>query len=355
MPLRHLDWKLNLAIFFLMAAGLINLLSVAPSLFYKQLFWIVFGFILMFLIIWFDWRPYINHRGVIFGIYAIVILLLILTYFFAPVIRGVKGWLVVNDFHFQFSELAKLILIVAYAKFFSRKHIGMARLFNLLISFIYFIIPASIIAIQPDFGAVLILFCLWLGFLLVSGIPWRYLIIGLIIFSILGIMLWQDVLKDYQKERISGFLFPNKDVLGINYNVIQSKIAIGSAGFFGKGFNQGTQSQLGFLPEIQTDFAFAAFIEEWGLFSGLVLIAVFTFLILRIIKIGFNSDNNFNRFICLGTVILFIIQFIFNVGSNLGLIPVIGVTFPFLSYGGSSLLTNLILIGIIQSIFSQHA
>jgi len=353
--LKQFDWKLNLAVLFLMAAGLTSLLSTAPSLFYKQLLWIVFGFVLIFLIIRFDWRPYINYRGVIFGLYFLSILLLIATYFLAPTIRGTRGWLPLGPFSLQVSEFTKLVLIIFFAHFFSRKHIGIGRVSFLITSFIYFLIPGFFIALQPDFGSVLILFCLWFGFLLVSGIKYRHLIIALIIFSILGIIVWQGILKDYQKERILGFFFPVRDPLGINYSVIQSKIAIGSAGLFGKGFQQGTQAQLGFLPEAQTDFIFAAFIEEWGLLMGLMIILVFAALILRIIKIGLNADNNFNRFICLGTAILLTVQFIFNVGSNLGLTPVIGVTFPFLSYGGSSLLTNLILIGMIQAIFVRRS
>ena len=162
--------------------------------------------------------------------------------------------------------------------------------------------------------------------------------------------MWQSILEDYQKERILGTLFPERDVLGINYSVSQSKIAIGSAGFFGKGFSQGTQTQLGFLPEAQTDFIFASLIEEWGLLGGMLIIVAFLVLIFRIIKIGLASDNNFNRFFCLGAIVLFGSQFILNIGSNLGITPVIGVTFPFLSYGGSSVLVNLILIGIVQSI-----
>jgi rod shape determining protein RodA len=353
--LKKLDWKLNLAMFFLIAAGLTSLLSAASPLFYKQLLWVVAGFVLMFLLIRFDWRPFINYRGVIFGLYCLVILLLTLTYFLAPTIKGIKGWLVFGSVHFQISEFAKLILILFFAYFFSRKHIGIARISNLAISFVYFLIPGILIALQPDFGSILVLFCLWFGFLLVSGIKYRHLIIALVIFSVLGTIMWCSILKDYQKERVLGFFFPGRDPLGINYSVIQSKIAIGSAGLFGKGFGQGTQVQLGFLPEAQTDFIFAAFLEEWGLLMGFVLISVFIFLIFRIIKIGLNADTNFNRFICLGAVILFTVQFILNVGSNLGLSPVIGVTFPFLSYGGSSLLTNLILVGMIQTIFIRRS
>ena len=353
--LKKLDWKLNAAVIFLILAGLTGLLSTAPDLFYKQLIWAIIGFVLVFLIIKFDWRPFINYRGVIFGLYFLSILLLIITYFFAPAVRGTKGWLSFGPFNFQVAEFAKLVLIIFFAHFFSRKHIGIARASNLITSFVYFLIPASLVALQPDFGSALILFFIWFGFLLVSGIKYRHLIIALIIFAILGIIIWQSVLKDYQKERILGFFFPGRDPLGINYSVIQSKISIGSAGFFGKGFKQGTQAQLGFLPAAQTDFIFAALIEEWGLVGGFLLISAFVVLILRIIKIGLNADNNFNRFICLGTAILFIVQFVFNVGSNLGLSPVIGVTFPFLSYGGSSLLTNLILVGIIQTIFVRRS
>jgi len=349
--LKSLDWKLNLAVLFLMTASLTALLSAAPALFYKQLLWFIIGLVLIFLVIYFDWRPYINYRGVIFGFYLLSILLLIATYFFAPAIRGTKGWLPLGPFSLQVSEFAKLVLIIFFAHFFSRKHIGIGRLSVLITSAIYFFIPTFFVVLQPDFGSALVLFCLWFGFLLVSGIKYRHLFIALIIFSLLAIIFWQFVLKDYQKERILGFIFPNRDPLGINYSVIQAKIAIGSAGLFGKGFKQGAQAQLGFLPEAQTDFIFAAFIEEWGLLMGILIVLVFGVLILRIIKIGLNTDNNFNRFICLGTSILLIVQFVFNVGSNLGLTPVVGVTFPFLSYGGSSLLTSLILIGMIQSIF----
>lgn len=353
--LKSLDWKLNLAVLILMAAGLISLASSSPSLFYKQLLWVFLGLVLAFLLIYFDWRPFINYRGAILILYIFLILLLVATYFFAPSIRGTKSWLRLGFLQFQIAELAKLVLIIVYAYFFSRQHIGIARISNLMISFVYFVLPGFLVAIQPDFGSVLILFCLWFGFLLVSGIPLRRLMIMLIIFSVLAVVIWYSVLKDYQKERILAFFFPGRDPLGISYNVIQSKIAIGSAGLFGKGFGQGMQVQLGFLPEAQTDFIFAAFIEEWGIIAGLFILGVFGFLILRIIKIGLEAENNFERLICLGTVILFGVQFIFNTGSNLGLTPVIGVTFPFMSYGGSSLLTNLILIGMIQSVFSRRS
>lgn len=350
---KKLDWQLNGAFLFLAVAGLISLLGSRPDLFWKQSLWYGIGFLFIFLIIQFDWRAFIGNRGAILGIYFLAIVLLIITYFFAPTIRGARAWLSIGSFQFQTAEFSKLALIIVLASFFSRRHISIARISNLLISFVYFAIPAGLIALQPDFGSALILFFVWLGFLLISGIRWRHLLVAMIIFSIIGSIMWQGVLKDYQKERISGIFFPERDALGINYGVIQSKIAIGSAGFFGKGFSQGTQTQLRFLPEAQTDFIFAAFIEEWGVLGGLLILAAFLFLILKIIGIGLETDNNFNRFVCLGTAVLFGVQFILNAGSNLGITPVIGVTFPFLSYGGSSVLINLILIGIIQSVAAR--
>ena len=348
--LNFFDWKLNLAVLFIAIVGILSLASTDQSLFYKQLIWLGVGLIIMILLVKLDWRPLINHAGIIWGIYLAVIFLLLITYFFAPSIRGSKGWLPIGPLKIQISEFAKISLIILFAYFFSRRHISIARISNLLISFFYFSIPAALIALQPDLGSALIFFAIWLGFLLVSGIRWRHLVGAIVIFLILGAIMWGSVLKDYQKNRIIGVFFPERDFLGVNYNVIQAKIAIGSAGFLGKGFGQGTQAQLGFLPEAQTDFIFAAATEEFGLIVGFLTIAAFAFLTFSIIRIGFNSDSNFSRFVCLGTVIMFSAQFILNVGSNLGLTPVIGVTFPFLSYGGSSLLTNFILIGIIQSV-----
>ena len=332
-----------------------SLASTSPTLFHKQIIWAVISLVVLFLLVVFDWRPFVNYKGVVFGLYLLGVILLVATYFLAPSIRGVRGWIVLGGFQFQVSELVKLILIIFYANFFSRRHVGIAKVSNLFLSFIYFAVPAFLIAIQPDLGSVLVIFALWWGFLLVSGIKWRHLAAALLLFAVLTGIMWQTVLEDYQKDRVLGFFFPERDPLGTNYNVIQSKIAIGSAGIFGKGFGQGSQVQLDFLPEAQTDFIFAAFTEEWGILGGVLLLLIFAYLIYRIIRIGFDAKNNFGRFVCLGAAILFIVQFVFNIGSNLALTPVVGVTFPFLSYGGSSLLTSFVLLAILNSISMDRA
>ncbi|MCL5017106.1 MAG: rod shape-determining protein RodA, partial [Patescibacteria group bacterium] len=339
-------------------AGLLSLMSANASLFYKQLVWVILGFILIVFISQIDLRPFEKYPKTIFGFYIFSILLLILTYFVAPSVRGARAWIPLGgsvfDFKFQTSEIAKLALIILFSFFWAKAHVGVGQIKNILRSFFYFAIPAVLVLMQPDLGTVLIFFSIWFGYLLISGIKLKHLMMAALIFSLALFLMWTSFLKNYQKERIMGLFYPEHDPLGINYNVIQAKIAIGSSGFWGKGFGQGTQVKLGFLPEAQTDFIFAAFIEEWGVFGALILISAFLLLLYKIIRIGLISENNFSRFFCLGSVIMFLAQFVLNVGSNLGLLPVVGVSFPFLSYGGSNLLTGVLTIGIIQGIVLKN-
>jgi len=344
------DWVLNALILALAFFSLTTIFSAERSSFFSQLIWFIIAFLIIFSLSQIDWQPIANYKWMIFGFYFFTVVLLLSTLVFAPFIRQSRGWLVFGPFQFQPSELAKVSLLILLTYFFAKRHIGIAHLKTLVISFVYFFIPGLIILIQPDWGSALVLFGLWIGFLLISGIRWRHLLIGAALLVILGFASWSFLFADYQKERIIGFLEPSYDPLGVNYSVIQSKIAIGSAGIFGKGFMQGTQTQLGFLTESSTDFIFAALVEEWGFLGGFFLLLVFLILIFKIIRIGLNSNNNFSQLICLGTVILFLMEFIINIGSNIGLLPVVGVTFPLFSYGGSSLLTKAILLGIIQSI-----
>lgn len=336
-----------------LAAGLLVFLSSARHLFWYQLLWITFGLIVFVAVERFDWRSLVNVRFLVGGVYAFGILLLVLTLILAPSIRGVRSWLVLGSFQFQASEFMKAALILLYAQFFSRGHMRIAHAGTLVTSFAFAALPAVLIALQPDLGSALILFFIWLGFVLVSGIRLRHLALAAILFAVLGALLWGVWLEEYQKERVIGLFVPERDPLGVNYNVIQSKIAVGSAGFFGKGFGQGTQVQLGFLPEAQTDFALSAFIEEWGLAGGAVVVGAFLYLLVAILRIGAAAEKNFEKFICLGTVIMLSAHFAINAGSALGFLPVIGVPFPFLSYGGSNLLTSAFLVAIIHSIAAR--
>lgn len=342
--------RLFLPIGFLLTASLVLLSSISQELFFLEIVWLCLGALVVAFFISLDWRALFNYRWFVPGLYLITILLLVVVYLKGPLINQTKSWLVLGPLNFQPVELAKISLILVYAKYFSRRHLSIARWSHILTSFFYFLIPAVLVALQPDLGSASVLFIIWLGFLLVSGLPTRRIVIGLVILAAFSLLMWHSGLRDYQRDRIVGVFFPERDTLSINYSVNQSKIAIGSAGFFGKGYGQGTQTQLGFLTEPATDFIFAALVEEWGLIAGILVIAAFVFLIFGILKIASITERNFEKFICLGTALAIGWQFFLNVGSTIGLSPVVGVTFPFLSYGGSSLLTSFFLIAIINSI-----
>jgi rod shape determining protein RodA len=343
------SWLLNAAIFGLIGSSLVMLRSISADLFVQQLGWASIAIMVIFLFAHIDWRALAAYKWIIVGIYFLSIALLIATYFFAPTIRNTRAWLVIGPVQFQVSEFVKVALIIFFAYFFSKRHVGIARLSTIIRPFVYFIIPAAFILLQPDMGTVIVLFCIWAGFLVVSGLPWRHIVIGFVIVAILVGVSWFTVLKPYQQERIVGLFDPTYDPLGVNYSTIQSKIAVGSAGWLGKGYGQGTQVQLGFLPAASTDYIFSSFTEEWGLVGASFIMLLFAAMMFAIMRIGIDAENNFYRFVCLGAAIMFLVQFGINIGSALGLLPVIGITFPFFSYGGSSLLINAMMIGIVQS------
>lgn len=353
--LAKFDWGLIGAVAVLIASGLLVLAASNQELFIRQLIWLTGAAALILGLPLLNLRAIFSYRWIIFGIYFFVLLLLVVTFFVAPTIHGTKSWIVIGPFQIQASEFMKAALIIFLSSFFATRHVAIARIGVIARSFIYFLIPTVIVLIQPDLGTSLVLLGIWLGYLLISGLPAKYIVTGLLIAVVLGAFAWGFLLADYQKARIGALFTPDADTLGINYSVAQSKIAIGSSGFFGKGFGRGTQVQLGFLPAAQTDFVFAAFVEEWGFLGGTVLISAFVFLVYRLIRIGLRSTNNFLRFIVLGTVTMIFIHFVVNLGSTLGLLPVIGIGLPFVSYGGSNLLTTAALIGIIQSVSEKRA
>lgn len=330
--------------------SLIVLSSISMELFWAQLIWMGIGAVIILIGIFLDWRSILSYRGFIWGIYILGVALLVLTYFTAPVIRNTRSWLVIGGFQFQTVEFMKIGLILVYANYFSRRHLAIARVKHIMVSFFLFAVPAGLTLLQPDLGSATVLFGIWMGFLLISGLPRDRIAVGFILLLVIGSLGWTFFLEDYQKNRIVGVFYPERDVLGINYSTSQSKIAIGSAGMLGKGYGQGTQTQLGFLTEPSTDFIFAALVEEWGILSGFLILIAFLFLVFKILRVGLISNQNFEKFICAGTTIVFGWQFLINVGTALGIVPVIGLPFPFLSYGGSSLLTNFLLLSIITSI-----
>jgi len=334
----------------IVTAGLAMLSALSFHLFWMQLIWVAIGIALVLLFLFIDWRSIFNFRWIIWGCYGLGVILMILAYLQGPIIRNTRSWFAFGPFTVQPVELVKIAIIFLYANYFSRRHLAVARWQTIISSFIFFVIPAAIAAVLPDLGSVVIFAAIWFGFLFLSGLPARRIAACVLIFFLTAGFIWVYVLKDYHRARIIGYFSPQQSSLGVNYSMIQSKIAIGSAGLFGKGYGQGTQAQLGFLSEPTEDFIFPAFIEEWGVAGGFLVIAVFLFLIFRILAIGMLADKNFEKFICLGTATMFGIQFLLNAGSATGLTPVVGVTFPFLSYGGSSMIADFFLLAVINSV-----
>lgn len=340
----------------LVATGLLTLYGIAQNLFFLQLTWVAVGVAVAAPFFIVDWRAILSYRWFIGGVYVVAVAMLVFVYFVAEPVRGVRSWLSFGPVNFQPVELAKIALILIFAGYFSRRHLEVARWKSIFISFLFFVVPAGLTAIQPDLGSAVVLFGIWLGFLLFSGLPKKRVITFIFIFLALGVLLWFSFLEDYHKDRIIGVFYPERDALGVNYSVIQSKIAIGSAGFWGKGYGQGTQTQLGFLTEPAGDFIFPAVVEEFGVFGGLAVIGAFLALVFGILSVGIKTKRNFERFVILGTAAVFSLQFFLNVGSSLGFTPVVGLTFPFLSYGGSSIVTSFFLLSLIGAIArSKHA
>ena len=303
----------------------------------------------MILVSFLDWRSLRDDPYLILILYFFCLVGLF-GLFFVSETRGVKGWYKIGPVSISPAEFTKIILIILLAKYFSMRHIELYRIRHIFLSGLYVLIPSLLIFFQPDLGQVLIIVALWITILIISGIKIRHFLMICLFSIFILILAWQFILMDYQKARILSFIMPQLEPLGVGWSQAQAKIAIGSGGIFGKGIGQGSQTRYGFLPEPQTDFIFAAFAEETGLLGVSIMFILFSILFWRIIKIAEASQNNFTRLFASGFSLLLAIQIFINIGMNLGLVPVIGISLPLVSYGGSGLILMFLGFGILQSI-----
>ncbi|KKP98234.1 MAG: Rod shape-determining protein RodA [Parcubacteria group bacterium GW2011_GWD2_38_12] len=352
---KNFDWWLFSAVVFLVFIGILMFFAGAKYgagdiYLKKQLFFLIFGIILIFGISFFDYRRLKAHSAPVILIYALSIAALILVLMFGVKVRGSISWFKIGPFSVEPVEFVKIAILALFAKFFTLRHAEIYRLSHIVLSAVYVAIPTLLVFLQPDFGSAILLIGIWVGMMMISGINKKYLatlfFIGAIFFSV----AWFGIFKDYQKDRIFSFLNPLEDPYGAGYNIIQSRIAIGSGGLLGMGLGRGTQTRLGFLPEAHTDFIFAAIAEELGLLGVVFIFVGYGFIFWRILKIANWASNNFAKLFCFGFLILISLQFIINISMNLGVAPVTGITLPFISYGGSSLISLFIGLGIIESI-----
>jgi rod shape determining protein RodA len=305
----------------------------------------------MFFLAFYDYRNLKKTSGIL---YILVIAMLAGVLLIGDEIRGSVRWIDLGIFRLQPAELAKLFMVVVMAKFLDRHNEKLKDFKYVLLLAFYAAVPVVLILIEPDLGSSLVIVGTWAALLLFSKIKKSHLLILLVAGLCLAVASWFFVLKDYQKERVHTFLDPASDPRGSGYNVLQSMIAVGSGEIFGQGVGRGLQSQLKFLPERQTDFIFASAAEELGFLGSLVILGLYILVLTRIMKAARAARDNFGTYLSLGIFFMLFFQIIINIGMNMGIMPVTGIPLPLVSYGGSSLLTTLLALGLVQSIVARQ-
>ncbi|MEK7203360.1 MAG: rod shape-determining protein RodA [Patescibacteria group bacterium] len=352
--LKKIDWILFLAVLLLICFGLAEIYSVALGQgtadlfnFKKQILFSIIGLILFFFLAFLDYhllKSYCNY----FFIIGIVILLGVLV--FGKTIHGTKGWFDIGGFGLQPIEFVKFIFILFLAYYFSSASIKINPLKHIFLTGGGLAIFLVLVLAQPDFGSGLILFLFWLSMITLTGLNKKYLLSIVLSIGVITAGLWLFSFKDYQKERIITFLNPSFNSLNQGYNISQAIIAVGAGGINGRGLGFGSQSQLKFLPEAQTDFIFAVIAEESGFIGVSLVILFFAILFYRCFYHLKKINNDFGIFFILSVACLIFIEMFINIGMNIGILPVVGISLPFLSYGGSAMISNLMLFGVVESI-----
>ena len=352
--LENFDLILLIIVLALSGLGVLNLMSASQGfgaggtpVYLKQLYWILIGLGIVFAMLLFDYHRISEYA---FILYWGGILLLIAVLLIGRHTSGAKRWIDLGFFSLQPSEIVKVLVVLALARYFDRREFqdGMGFI-DLVMPGLITGLPFLLILRQPDLGTALHLAFACLSILLYIKI--RPLVLAMLGTGVaVGLPFAWHFLREYQKTRIRTFLNPELDPLGAGYHIIQSKIAVGSGQFWGKGFMKGTQSQLRFLPEQHTDFAFSVFAEEWGFIGSAVIWALFLVLIMRGLHVAQRSQDRFGALAALGLSAMIFWQFLINVSMVTGLMPVVGLPMPFISYGGSSLLTIYVAIGLLLNI-----
>ena len=350
-----IDWWIVASIIMLMFFGSITMGSLSGDDGYliKQSIWSLVAICILFITSKAD-VSFLKRPWIMFGLYIAANVVLFLVIMLGHTAKGATSWFQLGGISFQPSDLVKIVLILILAKYLSRRHVEFANIRHLLITGLYTLIPCLLVFLQPDFGSAVIFGCIWFGMMMVSGLSKKHLLLLTAAGLIVGGVLWGFVFKPYQKARIMNFLNPLADVRGTGYNAYQSMIAVGSGQIIGKGVGFGTQSRLNFLPEYQTDFIFAAFAEEWGFVGSLIIIICYLIIFWRMLKLAWQGTTNFETLYAIGLVIYFASHVIINMGMNIGILPVTGITLPFMSYGGSHLIAECLALGILFSLLKNR-
>ncbi|HKC50972.1 MAG TPA: rod shape-determining protein RodA [Myxococcota bacterium] len=353
--IQNFEWPIFLMGLAVALIGIVNLISASPErngflpdTAWRQLVWMGLGLALLLATLLLDYR---TLERIAIPFYGGVILLLVAVLFIGRIVNGSQRWIDLGPMNLQPSELAKLALIILFARLLARRSAASSiGLLDLVLPALLVALPAALIVKQPDLGTALVLCIVSASFLAVTRVR-----VGSLVLIVAGgvaalTVAWLFFLHDYQKERVFTFMNPERDPLGAAYHAIQSQIAVGSGGLFGKGFLHGSQSQLDFLPEEQTDFVFSVLGEEWGFVGTATVLALYLGILIRGLMIAHSSKDLFGAYLAVGIVALFFWAGAINVGMVIGVLPVVGVPLPMLSYGGSALLTCMVALGLLMNV-----
>ncbi len=350
----NFDWTLLILVITTATFGIFNLYSSTSSwmllgqpIYMKQIYWLAMGITIALILTLFNYR-HLEQLATL--AYIICVSLLGVVLFFGKTSMGATRWIDFGLFNLQPSEIMKLVIILALADYFSRHESPQGySITQLILPGIILLLPVFLIIKQPDLGTAMLLLFIGTTMALFAGIR-KYALVILAVLASAAMTGGWFLLHGYQKDRIRTFLDPERDPLGTGYHIIQSKIAVGSGGLTGKGFMHGTQSQLSFLPERHTDFAFSVFAEEWGLCGCLVLLGLYLAIVLWGINIARKADSSFGMYLAIGITTMIFWHIIVNLGMVIGLLPVVGVPLPLFSYGGTSMVTTMIGVGLLLNI-----
>ncbi|MCE9523331.1 MAG: rod shape-determining protein RodA [Alphaproteobacteria bacterium] len=350
--LRVMNWTLVALITSVCCIGFALLYSVAGGSFdpwaERQIVRFGVGISIMLAIALIDIRTWF---ALAYPIYGVSLLLLTAVEFVGRTGKGAERWIDIGPLQLQPSELMKIALVLALSRFLHGILLeDVSRPTRLIPALLLVMIPAGLVLIQPNLGTTTILVAGGLGLIFLAGLSWK-IILPVVALGVAAVPLgWEFALKDYQKQRVYTFLEPDRDPLGAGYNILQSKIALGSGGLFGKGFGEGTQSRLNFLPEKQTDFIFTVLGEEFGLFGLLILMGLYLAILAQGVTVALDTRSQFGRLVAMGICLNFLLYILINTAMSMGLIPVVGIPLPLVSYGGTALLTVLIGFGMLLSV-----
>ncbi|TZE82241.1 rod shape-determining protein RodA [Calorimonas adulescens] len=352
--IKNIDYFLLLSIYLICAIGIVAISSATHvqetgsySMVIRQILWLAIGTVAFIIIISLDYNLIGSYSTYI---YFLNLILLLLVMVIGHKSNGAQSWIQLGSFMLQPSEFAKIAIIVTLSKYLSGKEGPLNNLKDILTVGFHVGLPFLLIFIQPDLGTALVFIAIMIGMLFIFGIDFRWIVVGGLTIAVATPLIWLFALKEHQKWRILTFLNPSLDPLGYGYHAIQSKIAIGSGMITGRGLFNGTQTQLDFLPEAHTDFIFSVVGEELGFIGTMTVVILYFIIVYRIIRIAMNAKDKFGMYICVGVVSMLLFQIFENIGMTIGLMPITGITLPFMSYGGSSLLANMLAIGLVINV-----